>query len=204
MSRFWFYGVCAFGLLFSQVMAHAADEPQTSVLQNIYSCLDIKQDAARLVCFDAAASNLRVAETAGEVVAVQARELRNIEKEAFGFKLPSLPKLRLFGANKAGAFEKPSDDDPNTGKVIKLSNSGAVAEIEFIIDRIVKQKGQLKNTHLFYLTNGQVWRQADNKYVNYSKKAGVVHKAQIRRRAVSGHFLRINGKGRSIPVKRVR
>lgn len=80
--------------------AHAA-EP----LGDVYACADVPGDAARLACFDAAVASLRSAQDEGELVAVSREEINEVRRDAFGFNLPSLPRLGgLFGGrDKADA-----------------------------------------------------------------------------------------------------
>ena len=59
------------------------------------------------------------------------------------------------------------------------------------------------NTTVFYMENGQVWRQSDTTAVNVPNgDEGNI--AQIRQGAMGSYLLRINGRGRAIRVRRER
>ena len=81
-------------------LALAADEKGGPPLEGLYNCATITEATARLDCFDNAVANLQAAQSRGEVLAVTREEIQEVERDAFGFELPSLPRLgRLFGRN---------------------------------------------------------------------------------------------------------
>ena len=55
----------------------------------IYACAVIAEDSARLACFDDAVGTLRTKEEAGLVQTIDVGQIETIEKEAFGFSMPS-------------------------------------------------------------------------------------------------------------------
>ncbi len=59
------------------------------------------------------------------------------------------------------------------------------------------------NTTIFYMENGQVWRQKDDLTVHLPRNTEGLT-AEIRRGAMSSFLLRINGRGRAIAVERQR
>ncbi len=195
MTRFLFLTSCMFLCVVFLSPAMAGEKTEVSPLQGIYACTEIRDDAKRLACYDAAAGRLRKAETSGEIVAVHSKELRSIRKEAFGFNLPSLPKLHLPFISKTGSATKA---DLTEGHIIKQKKSGEISNVEYAVDHIaVKGYG----THWFYLKNGQVWVQTDSKRVTYPKHSKDL-KVQIRKASMGSYLLRINGKGRAIRVRR--
>ncbi len=83
---------------FVAIGAGAAPAPQAATAQAtaaLYGCADLTDSAARLACFDAEVAKLRAAETAGSFRAVDRQSVEQLQREAFGFQLPSLPRLGL-------------------------------------------------------------------------------------------------------------
>ena len=68
-----------------------ASTPQA--LTDVYACAQVQDGAQRLQCYDSAVGRLRQAETQGQVVAVDRQQAREIERDAFGFNLPSFSRL---------------------------------------------------------------------------------------------------------------
>jgi len=58
-------------------------------------------------------------------------------------------------------------------------------------------------TSVFYMENGQVWKQTDDGRVRVPRNQDDLT-AEIRRGAMSSYLLRINGEGRAIRVERQR
>jgi hypothetical protein len=174
------------------------DEKNASPLAAIYQCAAIDDEAKRLTCYDDAVGRLKQAESAGEIVAAKSKDLRSIRKEAFGFNLPSLPKLHLPFIKKRKDGEVREDENLKDGEILKQRDDGEILSVAYAVDHItVKRSG----AHWFYLTNGQVWVQTDRNRLSYPKRDKNL-KVQIRKAAMGSYFLRINGKGRAIRVRR--
>jgi hypothetical protein len=107
----------------------------TGPLAGVYACAEIAGTAERLACYDAAVGRLRTAETTGEVAVLDAERVQTVQREAFGFSMPSLPRLRLPG----GGGERV---ETVTLEIASVSSSG-----------------DGRSTLRF--TNGQVWRQVE-------------------------------------------
>ncbi len=150
-------------------LAAAQTVPANSPLAKLYECAEITEDAARLTCFDSNVASLQVKEEKKEIVAIDAEAAKTIKREAFGFSLPSLPKLGLpsFGGG---------DDGPEA------------------LNLKVKSVKKVGRTYEFRMENGQVWRQASGRF-NYIPKGDLV--ATIKS-ASAGSFLMSlsNGKER--------
>ncbi|PHR90984.1 MAG: hypothetical protein COA69_13065 [Robiginitomaculum sp.] len=163
-------------------------------LSSVFACRTLDDEQARLSCYDKAVGRLETAQKSGDIIAVSKADVEVIERESFGFNIPSLPKLgKLFGDAKntvasvgKKAF-KPKD--------IESGRSNVVLEISR-----TKIFGY-KQTR-FYLKNGQVWQQVDNKRIRVSKKTP--GNAHIRKAALGSFLLQVNGRGPAIGVKRVR
>lgn len=112
------------------------DPGQAKVLQDVVACRAIADSAARLACYDRAATALEQAVTANQLVVMDKEEVRETRRSLFGF---SLPKVRLFG----------SGDDKEEMKQIDTS----VTSVRHDID------GRM----VFGTTEGATWHQIDDR-----------------------------------------
>ena len=175
MKRYGFI-VIAGGLLVAD--AHA-QEPKPVSTQAIYACAEIADDMARLACYDESVGRLEAAEAAGEVTTISKAEVEEIERDSFGFSLPSIARnvLPKFGNDEAEKLQ----------------------EVVFAVESINRRSNdKIRIT----LENGQVWDQSDDKWVYYSKKNGA-ESAEIKRAALGSFKMKLDG-GRAFRVKRVR
>ena len=176
--RFVLAGLCFFA--FAGVAAAQDQQPASpQVLDQVYACANIAGEAERLACYDGAVGRLRQAQTSGEIVAVDRVQAEEIRRDAFGFSLPSLP--RLFGGGFAGR-----DDGENQ----------IIDEITLEIAR-VSQRPDRKS--LFVMTNGQVWAMVDASQSN--RRAAPGAHVTVRRAAV-GSFMMSFGGGQALRVRR--
>jgi hypothetical protein len=170
--------VAAVALAQAQTPNQASRAPQ--VLESVYACAGKTNDAERLACYDAAVGALKTAQSQGEITAIDKAQAKALERESFGFNLPSLPKLAfpdLFGNGDGGQAETPT------------------AEVSATITRM---SGQSKPT--FTLSNGQVWQSIDNEQNRNARVGGAV----VVRRGVTGSFLmRIEAGGTALRVRRL-
>ncbi|MGJ8563585.1 MAG: hypothetical protein ACSHXY_08530 [Alphaproteobacteria bacterium] len=168
-----FMGVC------ETAFANDKDAPDTaSPLGILYECALISGDTERLACFDSNVAALQVKEEKKEIVALDAASAKTIKREAFGFSLPSLPKLGLPSLSS-------SDDAPDA--------------LTFDV-KSVKKKGR---NYVFYMKNGQVWEQANGTF-NYIPKGDL--KATIKSGSIGSFRMSLsNGKERvrGMGVRRV-
>ena len=148
----------------------------------VYACAELGDDMARLACYDAAVGRLKAAEAAGEVTTISRAEVEEVQKDAFGFSLPSLPKLAM---PKFGNGDKKGD-----GVIDSVTTE--IAEI-----KAIKSRGITVT-----LTNGQVWRQTDTRKVQYSKRKEV-NVAEIKTAAFGSYMMKIDG-GTAFRVERVK
>jgi hypothetical protein len=154
-------------------LAQAAP-PADSVLLPLYSCAEKTDPMARLACFDAAVSDLKGKEARKEVVAIDQARVQTLRREAFGFRIPSLPKLGIpdFGASK---------DDGIDDKQVK-----AITEV----------LGSALKT-----TDGQTWQLTET--VNFFPPRRRPFNVIIRQAALGTYLLQIEGGNRSWRAKRV-
>ena len=144
-----------------------------------------------------------------------------MEKDAFGFNIPSLPSLgRIFSGgnsnNGTKSVKKENDltapvKEASIGKVTKPKRPpavnpkplpSAVSDVTLNI-RKISEYGYKKKR--FFMTNGQVWEQIGTTKLRIPKvKNGVSNTAEIRKAAIGSYLLQINGEGSAVRVKRVR
>lgn len=202
--------VIMLGALTCTGFAHADEETAKSPLSGVYACASLTNDAQRLACYDEQVQQLKTAEAKGDMVAVDKGKVQAIEREAFGFSLPSLPKLRvpglagMLGMDHTATVELSKDkvEDSKTaqGAVLAANKSGEITKIGFAISRI----GSTPNGYRFYLDNGQVWDQVSGgrTYIPKPRK-GETMIAEIRKASMGSFLLTVNGRGQAIRVRRV-
>jgi hypothetical protein len=153
-----------------------ADSPPTT--EEIYFCVDIIDDKERLNCYDLEVGKLRAAETAGDITTISKSEVENLQKDSFGFSLPTLAKgvLPKFGSNQN-------------------------QEILSVEERVTSIRKLPLGKLLIRLENGQVWEQTDSRRIIYSSKRGV-ERAEIKRAALGSFKMKLDG-GIAFRAKRV-
>ena len=147
--------------------ANAQTPPATpQALTDVYACAQVQDDAQRLQCYDGAVGRLRQAETQGQVVAVDRAQAQEIERDSFGFSLPSLSRLM-----------------PNLE-----GDRDVIDNVEMTVARVrVGPTG----IHTFEMENGQVWTQLDPENARNVRAGDMV----TIRRASLGSFRLISSRG---------
>ncbi|KCZ84034.1 hypothetical protein HAD_00105 [Hyphomonas adhaerens MHS-3] len=145
---------------------------------DVYACKDITADAERLACYDTAVGRLKAAEEAGEVKTFTRKEVEDVQRDSFGFSIPSLPKL-AFGSRDSGGN----------------SISDELKEVTFPVTSVSGSRGAL----LVTLENGQVWRQVDSKRISPSPKK----EARVYQAALGSFKMKLDG-GLAFRVERVK
>lgn len=125
-----------------------AEESAPVSTSTVYASASVSDDIERLACYDAAVGRLQEAETAGEIVTLSRDDVKQVERESFGFSLPSLPKLVMpkFGGG---------DEDTELSEIaepVKTVSTGANGKT------------------LITLENGQVWTQTDSTRLQISSR----------------------------------
>lgn len=166
-------------LLLSNLPALAQEPASTDA---VYACASENDDMARLACYDDAVGRLKAAEEAGEVTTISKAEVEEVQRDAFGFSLPSLPKLAMprFGNSD-------SDDD------------GTIKSVTTAVTNVKKSK---INGLTVTLENGQVWQQTDGRRVSYSKRKGV-KEAEVKKASFGSFMMKLDG-GVAFRVKRLK
>lgn len=162
----------------SACFAAAAQNEADVSIDEIFACTSIEDALERVACYDSAVGRFKVAEDAGEVTVVAKAEVEEIQREAFGFNLPSLPRF-----------------------VASRSDSAESAKIE-AIEVPVSQVVRLRSDNLrVALENGQIWEQTDGKRIQYSARLGV-ESAEIQRAAFGSYKMKLDS-GPAFRVKRI-
>lgn len=157
--------------------ATAQEQPQQpQALTQVYACAEIQGQAERLACYDAAVGRLQQAQRTGDLVAVDRGQAETLQREGFGFSLPSLP--RLFGGTQGGELNQ-------------------VEEVSSEVTR-VQRRGD--GTAVFTLANGQVWSQIDNENARNVRDGGAV---TIRRATFGSFLMHVEAGGPALRVRRV-
>lgn len=207
--------------LFFHSQANAQNLDRPAELNEIFACKTLTDSLARLACYDKAVGLFEAAEQKGEVVTVSKSAIEKVERDAFGFNIPSLPSLgNLFGGSDKDKKTKapksndltdpvrqvevspPSDVKTNTPSVMSKPKATEIDEVSLEI-RKTTEFGYKKVR--FFMANGQVWEQTDGKKIRIPKvRNGVANRAKISKASLGSFFLRVNGSGTAIRVRRVR
>ncbi len=151
------------------------------VIQKVYACAATTDDAARLACYDAAVGALKTAESQGQFTAVDAAGVRQLEREAFGFSLPSLPRLTLpsFGRGEGGA--------------------APVQESTAELGLTIARRGTFDGRPSYVMNNGQVWVLVDTGDNRLARAGAAV---TIKRAAVGSYLMKVEAGGAAVRVRR--
>lgn len=210
--------IAVLGSISAQAQLEGASE--ANELTAVFACRAETDSLKRLACYDAAVGRFEEAQVKGDIVTISKKQVEEVEKDSFGFNLPSIPKLgSLFGSNKAKS-PKPvkSKDNPLTSAV-EVTKSAERPEIPKEINSKPVEKEEIKEIEAtirstqtfgykktrFFLENGQVWEQIDTRNVRVPKtRNGIAPTVVIQKASLGSFLLRVNGKGSAVRVKRVR
>lgn len=137
----------------------------------VYACRTIPESTERLACFDSAVAVLFEKQQAGQVQTIDSAAIEQIERESFGFALPSLPSL----------FTRNSSSDTRRENVSEIMEPVRSARLHNITRKAV-----------ITLENGQVWEQIDTTRVS-SAALRRASEARIRRAALGSFLISIDG-----------
>ena len=181
---------------------------QDDSLEQILACRQITEDAARLACFDTASGSLASDRESGELVTISRAEVEAVERETFGFNLPSLPSFTIPRLGRdtnstptASALTRSEDGETETTDTITIverDSQGGVQKVEMLIT----EARRVGHSWIFTMENGQVWRQTSSDNIRVPSTRNGPRRAEIRRGSLNSFQMRIEG-GRSIPVRRV-
>ena len=143
-----------------------------AALQAVVDCRKIEDSAQRLACYDSAVEGMTRAEAAGDLVAVDREQRREVRRQSFGFALPS---LAIFDRG-----EKPEEINKLDGTLAGASHNA-------------------DGRWVFRLQDGAVWRQIDDEDLPNPPHPG---DAVVIRRGALGSFIMDVGGQRGLKVHR--
>lgn len=173
----------AFVALAGPVAAQERTPASPNVLNQVYACRDIADEAQRLACYDGAVGRLQEAQNSGGLVAVDRQQAQEMDRESFGFHLPSLSSI--FGGGGS------SDSAASTPRFERVDN------IPMEIASVVHRRN---SPSTFTMTNGQVWVQIDDEVARNVRQGGRV---TMRRASLSSYLMSVESGGPAIRVRRV-
>ncbi len=157
--------------------AAKAQEPEPEGLSGIYACTQISDNGARLACFDQAAAALRTAEAEGAIKLLDLASAQQLDRESFGFSLPSVSQILAPKKTARPARFAPIENITALIKTVQLTPTGQA---------------------IVTLENGQVWRQVDQER-SFQIKVGKTAKIA---KGFGGGFLMSVGAGSGYRVRR--
>lgn len=192
--------------IFSWTPAHAQSAAQPNEVSAVYACKSVTDSLKRLECYDNAVGRLQKAEESGEVVTVSKAEVEKVERDAFGFNIPSLPGLgKLFKKDKNKPAKSAALTTKGPKSVKNKEDSLLAKDMKTVSFEISKTTTFGRDKIRFFLDNGQVWEQVTQESIRIPKvRNGVLNTAEIRKASLGSFLMRINGKGRATRVRRVR
>jgi hypothetical protein len=163
--------------------------PSPSPLSPIYACAEKTDATERLACFDTAVAAVKAAEGRSEIIAMDKPRVEAVRREAFGFRIPSLPKFGLGGAGATGtnlargeqSKERDAEFETQTFAVTRLGQSG---------DRVA-----------IYLDNGNVWHLVEAGELFAPRQ--FPFNVQIRAASMGSFILQVEGRNKGYRVRRV-
>lgn len=160
-----------------------------SPLSPIYACAEKTDAMQRLACFDAAVAAVKAAEARSEIVAMDQPRVAAVRREAFGFRIPSLPRFGLGGSSAA--------QGTNPDETLRQSRDDQTEEQTFAVVRVAPWGERVA----FYLENGNVWHTVEVGELNMSRKTPF--NVRIRAAALGSYILSIEGRNRGYRVRRI-
>jgi hypothetical protein len=175
--------------------AQQAQASMISPLSPIYACADKTNATERLTCFDAAVAKIKAAEARSEIVALDQPRVAAVRREAFGFRIPSLPRFG-FGNNNATTAT-------STVNATTASSPTAQAREEVEDEQIfaVVRVGQAGNRVAIFLENGNVWHLTEAGELNAPRQTPF--NVRIRTAAMGSFMLNVEGRNKGYRVRRV-
>lgn len=165
------------------VAAQERTPASPNVLNQVYACRDIADEAQRLACYDGAVGRLQEAQNSGGLVAVDRQQAQEMDRESFGFHLPSLSNIFGGGSDNQSAASTPRFE--------------RVDDVQMEIASVTHQRN---GPSTFRMTNGQTWVQIDDEVARNVRQGGSV---TIRRASLSSYLMSVAAGGPAIRVRRV-
>lgn len=166
----------ALALVSGPAAAQSEPDLSDSILSGLYECRGIADIEQRALCYDAQVDSLKTREASEEIVAVDAAKVRQLERESFGFNLPSLPDLGLPSLGGGDREERAA----MTVTDIRSGRGGAA----------------------FVMSNGQVWELVDGSLGAAAGAEG--GEAEIKKGLMGSYLMTLRLPGRNLRGLRVR
>jgi hypothetical protein len=171
----------------------------TTPLAPLYACADMPDPSARLACYDAAVARVRGQESRAEIVTFDKERIETVRREAFGFRLPSLPRLRVPGFGGGGAAAAGAA----SGGAGAAPAAPALADVEDIEEQTLRvaRVGRSGDRVTLHMENGQVWRFVEAGEIQGSARPPF--NVNIKSASLGSYILSIEGRNRGYRVRRV-
>ena len=173
-------------------MPALAQAPAQTPLSALYACQG-KPDAERLACFDAAVAALQGRESRQEVVAIDEAAARTLRREAFGFNIPSLPRLGLPGLGR-----RPAAADSG-GAPAPVAEAGA--DPDEVVLSVAGLGADAAGRPLLRTTEGQIWVLIDSS--GFRPPSQRPFNVRISQAMMGSFLLQIEGRNRGFRARRV-
>lgn len=149
-----------------------AQTPAAPEITALYACESVADTAAQLACYRQATQGIRGALEDGRLVAVNRAQVETIQRQSFGFSLPSLTNL------------------------LGSSESAGPEEIEATIQSVIERNS---GRVVFVFEDGQRWEQAED---GRTRNVRPGDRVTVRRAALGSFMLYGSRGGRAHRVRR--
>jgi hypothetical protein len=186
--------LATFLLASSSAAAPASMAPLSNVspLSPIYACTEKTDPTQRLACFDSAVAAVKAAEARDEIVTLDRPRVAAVRREAFGFRIPSLPRFGFGGPSAATAATAGTVDRPAS-----RTREEVLDEQTFAVARV----GTAGNRVAIYLENGNIWHLTEAGELNAPRQPPF--NVRIRAAAMGSFMLNVEGRNKGYRVRRV-
>ena len=193
-----FLGLTAFGAA-AGAQDRSSPVASPSPLTPLYACADMTDPAQRLACFDAAVAAVRAAENTSQIVTFDKQRIETVRREAFGFRMPSLPRIGMpsFGGRGTDAGSPGGANSRSGSTAPAMAVAEEIEEQSFAVARVTASAGRA----VLVLDNGQVWRLVDTDEINAPRQTPF--NVRIRTAAMGSFILTIEGRNKGYRVRRV-
>lgn len=146
---------------------------RAAALKDVAACRGISGDAARLACYDQTVALLDSAEHTGDIVVLDRAQVRDANRQLFGFEFTNPFAGRLGGAPEP--------------------------EVEAVETTLTSATAMVDGKWIFRLADGSEWRQVDSGAIRFANRAGV--EVRIRRAALGSYMMTLE-RSRAVRVRR--
>lgn len=138
---------------------------RAELVKELSACRAITDSTQRLACFDKTAAALDEAQSKGEVVVVDRKQVQEVKREAFGFNLNTLSVFNRPGTKEA--------EDESITAVAKSAFQNATGKWVVTLD------------------NGAIWRQIDDENLSRDPRSG--SQIHIRKAMLGSYMMNVDG-----------